>query len=219
MKKTLSSYFLTVNKNYELSVEKIGAGGFDASGGEAMKRYILHMFADGSEELIDIGGEAPAESSGTAEGKAPGAGLERDITVQTSARIYQTLLVLDYIRRNMDQHKKPNGEPDAENALRAGIKHAAAECGLPTSTIMDKFLRQMNSNIGQWREYVRGWMKTGEFTPIFDFLEKQINNRGEEEDPDHKKDSDRKKRSERTCRNDLAALEYFNESLKHNSLS
>lgn len=215
MKKTLCSYFLTVDKNYELSVEKITERGFEASGGETMKRYIFHVFDDGSEQLVDIGGEAPAEGANTPEGKAPSAGFNSANTIISSAKIYQTLMVLDYIRLNKDRYKKPDGEPDAENALRAGIKYAAEKCGLPTSTIMDKFLRQMGTNIQKWRNFVSEWLKTGDFSSIKEFLKEQIDGPDDarEDDSCSEKRRSARKRSDSAREGDRAALACFVKAL------
>lgn len=197
IKTTLCSYFLTVGKNYELNVAKITAQGFDASSKEPMKRYILHVFADGSEELIDIGGEAPSENEGACEKKETAAVLNNTVYTAT-ARIYQTLMVLDYIRLHKDEHKKPNGDPNAENAVRAGIKYAAKQCGdLLVSTIMDKITRQMGVNIQFWRNMVDTWLKTDDFSLIEDFLIQQIDKKG----------------NDRSRENDKAALKVFVDTL------
>lgn len=197
MKKTLFSFLLSVSKNYELNVKKITARGSAEGFEEPMKQYVFHIFSDGSEELIDIGGEAPVETSAAPEKTGTPSAMPSTVFTST-AKLYQTLQVLDHIRLHKDEYKKPNGEPDSENALRAGIKYAAEQCGnLPVATVMDKLTRKMGVRIGFWKDLVYTWLKKGDFTPITEFLTSQINNN----------------KNERARENDKAALKAFVDAL------
>lgn len=184
--------FLAVDKEYNLVVQN-AVHGFPANGGDntIMRRYILHLFSDGSDELIDLGGAAAIQSAvsskkNAAPEKKTDTELRDTVYLVASARLFQILQTLSYINAHKNDFKNSDGEPDAENALRTGIKFAAEKNEIPVATVMDKLTRKCGVHIQHWRELVDAWMRSGDFSPIHVFLlaqiEKNANERSREKD-------------------------------------
>lgn len=191
----MNKFYITVEKDYSIKVERITGGGI--SGGESsIRKYIFLCGDDDGEELIDISA-APVKSEESPPEEAaaivePAKFVEPfDASVyRCSNKIRQTLMILSVIWQKKDEIINPRAN------IAEAIKIVSDKLGINHSTVYDKITRQNGITIDEFGEMVSEWLEENSFEKLRVFLRNEI-------------EKSRTPRTERACNADVQALYEF----------